>query len=305
MRYVLLCFLVVLNQISFAQSNEEPDSCTLDFESIYDFDIGDIFQYKRTRTGTSGMGEEYAITIDKYQITNSIKIGDSISYSIEGLRLYYESNQQGLTYFHKSSILNDTLLFIDSAMHILNLCNDTALIKGHQDYYAVVFEQEDDTIIQKHIGGFGNLFIRNEENMLVPIDYEQYEDIYRGRCGLVKHVDYHFEYKYDVILEGYIKGSDTIGVISPDKDLIVSTTNFADNPDISIYPNPARDELFLILPDRTTAFEIEIYQYNGRKIKSCLINNNTVNIEDIKSGLYLIRILGDRNAMYVSKFIKD
>lgn len=285
--------------------NEESDPCVLDFESIYNFDIGDIFQYKRITTGTPGLGEVDNITIDKYQIMNVARDGDSLKYSINGLRLYYESNQQGFTYFHRSSNINSTLVYVDSTRHILNLCNDTALVKGHQDYYAVVTEQLDDTIIQKHIGGYGNLFVKNEENILILMDYEDYEEIYRIECGLIRHVDSHFEHRTEIILQGYIKGADTTGIITPDEDLIVSKYEATSNPNISIYPNPASDVLNLNLPDKLKEHEIEIFHFDGRKIKSCLLKGNTVSIKDLKSGLYFIRILEDRNAVYVSKFIKE
>lgn len=72
----------------------------------------------------------------------------------------------------------------------------------------------------------------------------------------------------------------------------------------SLYPNPSRGFIQLTL-DR---FEhLEIYDLNGRLVKEfdgAYTKNDRLDISDLSSGMYMVRVKGDNNQMMTTKLIK-
>ncbi len=58
---------------------------------------------------------------------------------------------------------------------------------------------------------------------------------------------------------------------------------------IQIYPNPASDMLF-IETDNSECKRINIYNLNGQKVKSALLQGgfDEINVSDLKNGMYII-----------------
>ena len=54
------------------------------------------------------------------------------------------------------------------------------------------------------------------------------------------------------------------------------------------YPNPAKDQLYLNL---YTSCVIEVYDFKGNRVfvKDGVIGNNTINVTNLKQGLYLLK----------------
>lgn len=74
--------------------------------------------------------------------------------------------------------------------------------------------------------------------------------------------------------------------------------------DVRVYPNPAKDILFIENCQLGTAV---IYNVTGQVMGEYLINNstNTINVSSFDSGLYIIRIVGDNNEVSSMKFFKN
>lgn len=73
---------------------------------------------------------------------------------------------------------------------------------------------------------------------------------------------------------------------------------------ISIYPNPAREELNINTTSDITISEIEITDVNGRLIHIQKNNLNKINIDNLKQGIYFVKIKTE-SFDYVEKFIKN
>ncbi|MBE0647522.1 MAG: T9SS type A sorting domain-containing protein [Bacteroidales bacterium] len=76
---------------------------------------------------------------------------------------------------------------------------------------------------------------------------------------------------------------------------------------IMIYPNPAREKLFISLPgEGHELFSLEIYRPDGRKLyESQIRNGNTaIDISGYTSGLYILKVNGN-TASVVKKFFKN
>jgi hypothetical protein len=77
---------------------------------------------------------------------------------------------------------------------------------------------------------------------------------------------------------------------------------------LSLYPNPASDRLYLMLPDNTFTgcTKVNIYNAQGQLVSQQLLNgsNNEVNISGLAKGIYLLKTsLNSKEE--VSKFIKN
>lgn len=72
----------------------------------------------------------------------------------------------------------------------------------------------------------------------------------------------------------------------------------------SIYPNPANDELFIILPDNNPT-ELMIYNYHGQAIKARHTqngNNITLHTAALPDGLYILKVISKKEN-YIKSFL--
>lgn len=70
---------------------------------------------------------------------------------------------------------------------------------------------------------------------------------------------------------------------------------------VSFYPNPANDILNIEMTNEVKS--IEIYNIQGQKVK--LANQKQINVADLASGIYMIKIQDAANAIATEKFIKQ
>ena len=82
----------------------------------------------------------------------------------------------------------------------------------------------------------------------------------------------------------------------------LSTTENVLKSALKMYPNPVMSELNIVSQDITLS-KIEIYSVVGKRLKVYKTELNKINLEDLSSGLYLIKVYAD-GLSYTSKFIK-
>ncbi|MCK9255580.1 MAG: T9SS type A sorting domain-containing protein [Bacteroidales bacterium] len=65
--------------------------------------------------------------------------------------------------------------------------------------------------------------------------------------------------------------------------------------DVNIYPNPAKDKLFIDIPQNINPIYTEIYNSMGQLIKSNNVHTglNVINVAELTSGIYIIKISTD------------
>lgn len=71
----------------------------------------------------------------------------------------------------------------------------------------------------------------------------------------------------------------------------LGTTDFNAN-SFKVYPNPAQDEITIVLAHAQVLEAVKIYDMNGRMLKSYQANhiNNTFNIADLTAGIYTLEV---------------
>jgi hypothetical protein len=79
------------------------------------------------------------------------------------------------------------------------------------------------------------------------------------------------------------------------------------NTSISVYPNPTKDDLTVILGQATSSMVIEVFNSLGQLIvkQSAKSLNNTVSLVNETSGIYQLRITDGGNPVYKAKIIKQ
>ena len=106
--------------------------------------------------------------------------------------------------------------------------------------------------------------------------------------------------KFIFLGDFYNYGSTTVNRIVRITNPVLSTEDFAlDN--IEIYPNPSKNIINL---KSITDYNYEIYDISGKTlIKERNNNNNKINIESLKNGIYFLRIFKDKQVI-IKKIIK-
>ena len=78
------------------------------------------------------------------------------------------------------------------------------------------------------------------------------------------------------------------------------------NNTISVYPNPANENLFVSFEMQSKNASVQIYDVTGNLVKELEITNGNsqINISQLAQGLYVIKIV-DGNKLYSKKFLKE
>lgn len=103
----------------------------------------------------------------------------------------------------------------------------------------------------------------------------------------------YFDYNAPIVTNTYTTNVQNV--------LATSETN-TENKDITIYPNPVKDVLYI--QSKTEIVKAEVYDAAGRIVTSVNVKGNSVNVSDLTRGSYIIR-LSAKDKTVIQKFIKD
>lgn len=76
---------------------------------------------------------------------------------------------------------------------------------------------------------------------------------------------------------------------------------------VLIYPNPFTDKLTLQLPETLLSAEVLLYNVVGKQVMHCQVSSSptTINTSELKSGIYLIKVVADDGNVFVGKVVKQ
>jgi len=83
-----------------------------------------------------------------------------------------------------------------------------------------------------------------------------------------------------------------------------ASTPTLDLANLSVYPNPVSDRLNIDYKENIS--NLTVYDLSGRSVKSLTTNNstNSIDVSDLKSGIYMLRIETENKDVSTVKFIK-
>ncbi|RYZ82876.1 MAG: T9SS type A sorting domain-containing protein, partial [Proteobacteria bacterium] len=74
---------------------------------------------------------------------------------------------------------------------------------------------------------------------------------------------------------------------------------------IALYPNPVKNNLNFSLPNGEKIAKISISNIAGQNVSNKELSQNTINLENLKAGVYVITVTNTNGISYTSKFIKE
>ena len=295
--------LIFIILIMFCTKIMAQDTCSPMLQEIYDFEIGDVFQYNIQGSNFID-GPLYDDTIIKYTIIDKYYNSDTIRYIRTGIsrnHTYYTDGYNKILddYGYSVTSVQDTLVIIDSTHHMLNKCkSDTVRIvapycnEGFYNY--IVNTTTKDGLFIKSFEYVGS----NCSGLLD--DYIEYA---KG-LGKISQNTFYFEAGYFSNLVGYVKSGDTTGIISSDEEL---TTGILSHPIeknvMKIYPNPVYNESYITIDNLPLNSIIQIISIDGKINILKSYNDNQVKILDLPEGIYLIKAI-NKNQVQIGKLIK-
>lgn len=76
------------------------------------------------------------------------------------------------------------------------------------------------------------------------------------------------------------------------------------NKKLLIYPNPVKDVLKLQIPQGEKILSFEVYNAVGQKVAQ-FADQKEVSMDSLKPGLYIVKVLTDKESVYTTKIIKE
>lgn len=73
---------------------------------------------------------------------------------------------------------------------------------------------------------------------------------------------------------------------------------------IKLYPNPAKNEILLDIPDKAKSIKVEVYDVSGKLLQDINLKSNHLNISKLPNGLYFIFVQVD-DKKFSGKFLKE
>ena len=74
---------------------------------------------------------------------------------------------------------------------------------------------------------------------------------------------------------------------------------------ISVYPNPTSSAVYFDIPKGQKCITIEVLDMSGRVMGIFTTQSNSINIESLQPGLYLLKFIIDDKEYLYSKFVKN
>ncbi|MFN7045940.1 MAG: T9SS type A sorting domain-containing protein [Flavobacterium sp.] len=103
---------------------------------------------------------------------------------------------------------------------------------------------------------------------------------------------------------GTASDSSVFGQITCPSEIVLSESQFDNSKSLSIFPNPVKNTLNISLQETAQIQKVVIYDVTGKQVKYQERNTTSINVEDLKSGFYLLEVLiNDKSE--IRKFIKQ
>ncbi len=298
--------------------NSEYGESVPDFWDIFDFEVGDVFQRKYYYEEPDFEVDTIEkITINGYEITNeSVTIAYSRIYKVTMVNFGQIGYQYGIsneekTYYYSMEYLTNSfqsqLVKLEDVFIFINL--DVFPAYAKTEIYKSPYD-----LTLKHFGNNEVLYYSLDPNSDSLYSYHVgfgdasgfLEYIYGESLGFIYTIETPtLEIEHYFYLQGYVKNDDTVGIITPDYELMTSINNeSAKNPSGIVFPNPANKKVNLKFPSNgyNTNCTIEIMNLLGEvSIKEEVngIEILTLDIGNLKRGIYFYSI--KENGLVIQK----
>ncbi len=197
-------------------------------------------------------------------------------------------------------------LIADNLNQYVTQYTDDELTEGIADYYAVraIYDNGTSLCVSRYVDGKFDITFRVYDTQ-GGSGLHQAEVTFNGETqntgfGSVTFSDVPFGGPYDWIASypGYTDQTGTIDLVNQNDSYYIYMDGSSINEkssNIVIYPNPTDD--YLYVEGLKDVFNIAIYDINGKKVysKKAVTNNTKLDLSDLSSGVYMLKINIDNN----------
>lgn len=302
------------------------------FWDFYNFDIGDVFQYelRRFNSSSSSSPMQWNTTL-KYEILSKEVDSTKYTYSIFQIATTYQNTSLGWILTGSGESV-DTIVFEAPEINFYTELYNRTLVEYDEyelcegrikNFIGIYIDPIDQRIVKKTGNPFPEDNFNSVSYQFQDFDYQNqialsdtlvpetcaasfhYE--FKEGVGLVARSIYDFEQGNDTRLVGYVKGTDTIGIISPDEEILVNTREITEELNlVNIFPNPSANGNFEIAFNSTESVQIDIFNISGKKVYSLpktSINNHFIDLSKHPNGIYILQ-LSNNNLLKSYKLVK-
>ncbi|MEM9546947.1 MAG: YCF48-related protein [Bacteroidota bacterium] len=105
---------------------------------------------------------------------------------------------------------------------------------------------------------------------------------------------------------GYVVGIGGLVLKTENGGVILSTSNLKSNESVSLYPNPAWNQVYVEVENEKKIQKIEIYDHKGQLIKTNSMNISSFNLDvsNLQSGIYYLNILSSNDSTLKQLVVK-
>ena len=305
--------------------NKKAGKSVPDFFDVYNFSVGDIFEYKGYEI-LDGSPNKFDF-IEKDFINSRTVIGDTLKY---GVHIKYAStNEYGPNYlppFYEYSYKKSydaEWIFVNTFYHPANKFNGELIdydeilnSYGYNPEAKVIYTllkmyYDENQVLTKMIGSernidyfsvadsSHNLFQR--EPFIGSWDWDINEYRYQVGLGEVYFLNSGFEWGKMRELVAYKKGNDTVGTLAND-DFFSDFEEYSVSDQVNLFPNPTNE--FFTVTGINSNTVIEIFDINGKLVFVCNTCENPINISQLQKGVYMVKITKHKTVV-VRKLLKE
>jgi len=303
MKYKTILILLTSLLFEIAQSQ-----CIPDLKMLYEFQNGDVFQY-RTETNVWAGGEEPEthVTYEKRTVIEKNISVDTINYVFDCLHYsYYKapSNAPYDRYGEISGSFSYNSIIIDSSTHYLNACDsELVYIDLENDFYSFLSINDQGGFTEKKVGGFENIFRYDSNDSLIHVNGFEYEQIFGEGIGLKSQEEFFFEHSKKIELQGYVKDGDSTGVIWDDQDFVVSIKEVNSSNQLFVYPSIIPEDGIINIDTDIDYNEIKLFSIDGKAQEIEIINQHQIITSIFHPGIYVL-LIRSGDSLITYKLIK-
>jgi hypothetical protein len=304
---------VVGNQLFVGSANDEATGQpgTSDNGAVYVYHFNGTtwdFSQKITQSGTSHFGSQIKIESNKMVISG----GNLYTYEYDGTNWNYSSTTPGGIDFD----LDNNQLFILSASDQLSIydagstswiLNTTLTSLNYYDTHTTNFKVK------------GNI-------MFISLNFHALLYTARTPTAVYRKMNGTWTYQEMIYGEGPSNRDDAFGsriAISDDIVVIGAPAEYLPSADggkaytfdvalgidqsilnkMTVYPNPTTDKIYLSQNSDDITL-IDVYQYDGKLVKSIKSNFDSMSLSELQSGIYLLKLTMNNGSSATRKIVK-
>jgi len=152
------------------------------------------------------------------------------------------------------------------------------------------------------------LYMKNGVKKTFALGYNDFNDLlnYGGGAYFFNYTSLNYiccdEDEVDAV-KNYMQSSvNNVTVTSDCEPYGLGTEDLSPQAKVALYPNPVKEVLYFSTSGKVA--KAEIYDLNGRLVKTAAVSNNSMNVSSLSKGVYFIILHTDKGTVK-EKFIKN